>query len=225
MNYLRPIPDDLDQRPHTLTLTQSVDYSIFDKISGDTIFTRINIVVINSELDKDGNMYAKSIGKIPEEYVSAIYNHLIAKKDCSHYGELINQRLLSFLISYIHKQKKTFLKKGFMTLRDNLSDIIKTDKRFYTIDELNTQESRESFRKLFAQFIEDRNIYTHGSLVYRINDNKILIHCIEKNRTKYSYFEVNIRIMSSYVELFKYLNNILDKLGNKLGELSRSNSV
>jgi len=217
MIYLRPIPDPVHKRNHTMILTQSTDYKIEDKVAGTSIITQINVVEMNTELDKDGYMHAKSFGIIPPEYVETIYRHLENQATCAHYGELINQKLLNFLIHYYPKLKDELLEKDFMKLRDDLSEIIKTDDRFYGIERLNTSNARKTFRRLFAEFIEDRNIYTHGSLNYRPNDNKIFLKYIDKHNKKFTYSEINLEIMESYQELFSYLNKIIADLGEQLG--------
>jgi hypothetical protein len=221
MEYLRPVPDEIHTRPNTLVITKTTDYSITDKTTGRSTITRIKIAEMNTGLDKDGYMYGKAIGEIPMEYIEAIYRYQEFQMQLAHYGELVYQRLLSFLISYYPSQTKGMLKKGFMTLRDKLSETINKDERLHSISEFNTPESRKSFGKLFAEFIEDRNIYEHGSLVYRTNDNKVLMHYIDRKDEKYSYKEINLNIMESYKEVFHYLNKTLEKLSNRLGELNK----
>jgi hypothetical protein len=222
MIYLRPIPDPVHKRNHTLMITQSTDYKIENKVTGNSVVTQINIVEMNTGVDKDGYMHGKSIGVVPPEYVESIYRHLEFQAACAHYGELINQKLLNFLIRYYPHLKDELLEKDFMKLRDDLSEIIKTDDRFYGIERLNTSNSRKTFRKLFAEFIEDRNIYTHGSLNYRTNDNKILLKYIDKHNKKFTYAEINLEIMESYEELFSYLNKIIADLGKQLGIIEES---
>lgn len=221
MIYLRPIPDPVHKKNHTLIVTKTTDFQITDKATSKTITTPISVVEMNTGLDKEGYMHAKTPAVIPTEVVETIYRHLEFKMVCAHYGEVINERLLSFLIQYYPTKMNELLKKDFMQLRNDLSDILKSDERLYTIERLNTSRSRKTFRQLFAQFIEDRNIYTHGSFVYRTNDDKLLVHFIDKQSGKYTYSVVNSDIMQSFEELYHFLKSILAELRELVGKLDK----
>jgi hypothetical protein len=225
MKYLRPIPDEVNLRPNTLVVTKWGDYSILDNKTGRTTIVRINVAEMNTGLDEEGYMHGKTMATIPMNIIETIYNYQGIKSACANYGELINENLLSFLISYYPKSRIPLLKKGFMTLRDKLSEIINKDLRFHTIEEFVTPESRKSFGRLFAEFIEDRNIYTHGSIVYRTNDNKILIHYVDRKHPRYAYSEINSDIMKSYEELYLHLSRTLHELTKRLNELNRLNQI
>lgn len=219
MIYLRPISDYLHQSKDSMTLTNKTDYKIEDKTTGKIIVTQINMMQVTIGRDKDGNIHGQIDKVIPNEFVESIYRHLEKKNICGHYGEIINQKLLSFLTNYYTESDKELLQKDFMKLRDYLSDIIKKDVRFHSIEKLNSNTSRKTFTRLFAQFIEDRDIYTHGSLIYRVNDNKILIKYINKPNREFSYAVINFEIMISYENLYLYLKELLTELSNQLGRI------
>lgn len=105
-----------------------------------------------------------------------------------------------------------------MKLREKFCEILKSDERFYVIDNLKNPNIRKTFRKLFTQFIEDRNIYTHGALYYRFNDSKIMLKAICKSEGSYEFRIIDKKILKSYIDLYCFL----DKTIKDMSELLRN---
>ena len=217
MKYQGPIPDRLHKRKNSFIVTKEQDFTITDHSIGKTFETRINIVEMNSGVDENGYLKGKSIGEIPLEIIENILKHSDLKSHCSQLGEILNQKLLSFLIQYFPDSRKNeLMDKDFMNLRNEFREIIKKDERFYDVTRLQTANSRKTIRRHFTNFIEDRNIYTHGSLQYRTNDSKVLIKYIDKPNKEFTYSEISLDIMNSYEELYNLLNKILIDMRNQL---------
>ncbi len=128
-------------------------------------------------------------------------------------AENLNHDLLDYLRVYYFKRDEemyeTVLKLDFMKQRDVLSEIIKKDKSIHDLERLNSSSSRKMFRKLFCQFIEDRNIYTHGDIFYYHNENMVLIEYLSKGEEKEKYCIVDKEVIKSHMDLFNYLRNNL----------------
>lgn len=221
MIYRRPQIEKRSKKGPTFTVTESVDYKIADYKSGYTFPKKILVTQNFTEVAQDGYIYGKSVGKIPPEIISMIveYSDLISK-GCQ-VAEALNQKLLKLLIKYdSNGSKDELIICDFMNLRDRLSDIVKEDSRFHDIERLRTSGSRKTFRKLFAEFIEDRNIYTHGEMLYRINDKVILMRFINKKERNFSICIITKDIVYSFFSLYEYLNSILKDMEKKINGMN-----
>ncbi len=217
MIYIKPVLEKKDKRKQTFGVTQTIDYKITDHITGHIFPKKILVTENFTEVASDGWIYGKSQGNISDDIISHVleYSDLIAK-GCQ-IAEALNQKLLNFLIAYGKSDSKAdLLICDFMTLRDKLSVIIKGDSKFHNIERLQTGSLRRTFRKLFAEFIEDRNIYTHGEILYRINDKAILMRYINKKEKDFSMCLITKECIYSFYALYDYLNRTLNEMRERL---------
>ncbi|QHT68986.1 hypothetical protein GXP67_21190 [Rhodocytophaga rosea] len=135
------------------------------------------------------------------------------KHMCIRVAETLNDILRQVLLEYYDVFQRPNVDQlytmDFMKLRDTLSDIIQKDHIFHNIEILKEKHSRKEFTRTFAAFIEDRNIYTHGHLHIRVNDDAVIITSIDKQNSKQIYWQVNQEIIQSFFDTYIVLKNVI----------------
>ncbi|MBJ7882957.1 hypothetical protein [Gelidibacter salicanalis] len=162
--------------------------------------------------------------KITDNQKSKLRKFTVLKEKCSSVAENLNDNLRSFLTQYYEndKQSKHINNLSFSELRDCLSDILKKDNRFFSIEGLLMPEQRKSFRRLFADFITDRNIYTHGKLCLRLDDDSIFLFYAKRNRDGLWGCIINEDIVDSYFKTYTYISDIIGKMLVRLNAKTRT---
>ena len=154
--------------------------------------------------------------KLTDELKRKQSKFLDLKHRCIRMAENLNENLRSFLSQYSDinnlNEKDMLYKLDFMNLRDRFSKIVKGDQQFRHIDLLNSNPNRKNLTKTFTEFIEDRNIYTHGHLHIRLNDSLILITYVDKKLNKHACCIVDGEIIQSFFDTYKTLNETVSKM-------------
>ncbi len=154
--------------------------------------------------------------KLTDELRKNQSKFLDLKHRCIRVAENLNETLRSFLTQYSNinnlNEKETLYKLDFMKLRDRLSEIVKKDEQFRQIELLSSNQNRKYITKTFTEFIEDRNIYTHGHLHIRLNDGLVLISYIDKKYNKHACCIINAEIIQSFFDTYKTLNDTVSKM-------------
>lgn len=217
MEYKRP-KNDLRFRQEL-----SIEYSEEDFI--EDLETKIKvphrfsyIEYIPTDLTKEINdiNYQFDRTKLTDELKFKQSKFLDLKHRCIRMAENLNENLRSFLSQYsdinnLH-EKDTLYKLDFMKLRDRFSEIVKKDQQFGHIDLLNSNPNKKNLTKTFTEFIEDRNIYTHGHLHICLNDGLILITYVDKKYNNHACCIVDGEIIQSFYTTYKTLNETVSKM-------------
>ncbi|MEP6846929.1 MAG: hypothetical protein ABI861_13035 [Panacibacter sp.] len=165
--------------------------------------------------------------KIEQENFAIAQEHLKyikVQQNCVTVAEETNDMLKSFLANYYLKTKNiaaTPFMDDFAFLRKQLSEILTNEKSFH-LKQLSTGQQRKEFRRLFAEFIEDRNIYTHGKLHVRINDLALIIRYDDRKKG-YVTKIVDSEIMQSFLSVSIYLKERINLMYSLCHDFKENN--
>ncbi|MFL0062748.1 hypothetical protein [Tenacibaculum maritimum] len=146
----------------------------------------------------------------------------------SRLSETINKQLESIYNFYLKKNEiaeivernskckelKKYPLNGNLTfnqLRNILSCIVKTDKVFHQINELNNSEKRKNFTKKLHNYIYDRDCYTHGFLFFLFPNFTPILEVKPPNE-KSHYIIISEKVIIDNMKLHKELRKILEKI-------------
>lgn len=135
---------------------------------------------------------------------------------CINNGETINFELRSLLMTAFAKKpvdKSLISEMDFMNLRDKFSEFIKSFQPLKAIEPYKNKKELKKITKTFTQFILDRNIYTHGQLVFNDADRTYYMQYLKG--TKEAYAQINQEILNSYNQVYTQLHSFL-RLVNRL---------
>ncbi|MXV53321.1 hypothetical protein GS399_20340 [Pedobacter sp. HMF7647] len=168
---------------------------------------------INTPIDKPIQSYIAE-QKLVDEHNVKQASFIMLKLHCVRVAELLKQKLLSFLIFY-YRDDSTITKEyliglDFMNLRNILSKIVKSSASFSDIPTLGSKHIIKLFTKTFHNFIEDRNIYTHGTLVTNIDTHDVAIEYLLGNQEVTCI--VSNDILQSFFFTYKILDDTLDEM-------------
>lgn len=142
---------------------------------------------------------------------------------CAQLGERLFEHLISIntrlksipeLSALYEPYEEKFKKMDFSKHRDLFSDLIKSGKLKW-LDELMAAYHIKSVTKTFAQFIKDRNKYTHGHLLYWY-DKKLTLLRYRNDALQTEYGILNSEILNAYIQVYIELDEILGQIANKL---------
>jgi len=128
-------------------------------------------------------------------------------------AETLNNRLRDFLMSVkeIKPSKEDLMAMDFMTLRGVFSDFLHGYNDIKQEENFNDKEKRKNITSTFHKYIEDRNIYTHGTLKLRRPDETFVIQFILQRKHKL-YAEVSVEILKSNLAVGKWLLGIVAEI-------------
>lgn len=101
----------------------------------------------------------------------------------------------------------------FGNLVNILRNIIKSDCQFHKIESLNTDIKRKKFRKIYSDYVIDRDYFTHGVLFFQYPKFNPILR-IKNNKGKYEYVTYSKEIFLYNLEAFSYLTKNLFAMNN-----------
>jgi hypothetical protein len=150
-------------------------------------------------------------------------------------AEINNDHLHSFIKEYFHKNdlesfyhrsadcekireydvegKIEFLTYG--NLKNIFGLIIKTDTSFHEIDELDDATKRKQLRRIYENYVVDRDRFTHGKLFFLYPHFNPVLR-IRGNDGKDYYINYSKEIFLSNLETFDFLEVVLTKMNSVL---------
>jgi hypothetical protein len=204
---------------NNLVVTSYMDHKAQNKRGGFEI-RRVGVFAELKEKDKDG----KFIMPIdPQSYTTDKYDkqeYYQAKMGkCSHFAETLNSSLDNFLGLYFSDRDPaafgdryaSLQKLDFMNARSLMSEVLKSDKKFMQVEEINSPEKLKHFTRTFYDFIMDRNKYTHG-LLYLAYPSYAPVIQYENEQKKVEYAEIDDEIIGDYFSSYDYLSVVLNKI-------------
>lgn len=146
-------------------------------------------------------------------------------------AEINNDHLHSFIKEYFHKNDlEAFYKRSadcakikdyqveekieFLTygnLKNILGLIVKTDTSFYNIEEFKDPNKRKQFRRIYENYVLDRDRFTHGKLYFLYPDFNPVLR-VRGNDGKDFYITYSKEIFLSNLETFDFLEVVLSKM-------------
>lgn len=154
-----------------------------------------------------------------------IYRYTNLKFQCVGCAEILNESLRGFLIRYSNfrglRNLSEIYRLDFSGLRDMLSPIIKKDKDFHTIPFFDTAEKRSMYTKVFADFISDRNLFTHGILYYFSDEDKFYLNYVVKIKHKDDWAHLTDEMLQSFFWVSEQLRNPISALGERINQLKK----
>lgn len=124
--------------------------------------------------------------------------------------ELIKRNSACKNLKYTEKPNIDHL--TFENLRNIFSCILKSDKNFHTIDELKTGAERNTFTKMYNDYITDRNFYTHGILFLKYPDFEPVLRVVMEGEDNQIYLTISNEIIYDNLEMFAIIRNNLEKI-------------
>lgn len=95
-------------------------------------------------------------------------------------------------------------------LRKVISCIVKTDKNLHQIEILESSEKRSNFTSIYADYIHDRDRYTHGKLFFLYPDFEPTLRALNNGNDEYLKFTK--LGFESNLKVFLYLQDVLNKI-------------
>lgn len=227
--YVRLAPHPLPGSVGIQTLRQPVHLK--DGLTGIIIPQSMNFVKFFDIPEEDLKKWQNFELPMPEfkpnattEILQKIHTYASLRFQCVGCAEILNESLRGLLKNYSSfkglKNLSEIYRLDFSGLRDMLSPIIKTDKVFHSLPFFDTQEKRTLYTKVFADFITDRNVFTHGILYYSAEENKLFINYVIKSKNKDEWAEVTDEMLQSFMWVSEQLRNPLSAMQVLLNQKS-----
>ena len=232
-NFARPTEVNIDNSKIFAEL--SIPRPIYNKETKKLVDIHISPVLVETEL-KEGE--DKPILPISPDFFTDDKNEKFNRLTYSlgkinRLAESNLDRLQGFIRHYFHvnnfndtvaKFKKcneyagydisdNFSKLSFMQLRNLFSCIIKSDTTFHGIEELNSGEKRNSFTKTYADYVYDRDCYTHGQLFLHYPDFNPILRVKPPNKKEH-YISLTEEILWDNLATYQYLEDVTTKMSN-----------
>ncbi|MBK7375601.1 MAG: hypothetical protein KA409_03000 [Ferruginibacter sp.] len=133
---------------------------------------------------------------------------------CITNGEAINNQLRELLLTFkeLKHSKEEIMQMDFMGLRGVFSDFLHHYTAIKKEPNFSTKEQRKGLTKMMHQFISDRNIYTHGTLLIQRPEEIFVIDYIEEKKTK-QRCEITLAILQSFLQASILIRNLLLEVG------------
>lgn len=183
---------------------------------------KIDEKMFSKELGLKFNHFTYSIGKLVR--LAELTNDNLRKFIEKYF---LNVDLEDFYSKNSSCEKLRFLKIDskeahltFGNLVNILRNIIKSDERFYNIKDLSTNKKRKKYRKIFIDFVEDRDYFTHGVLFFLYPKFDPIIR-IRTNQRKDRYLSYSKDIFLYNLEAYNFLTKTLLEMQNEVDNFSR----
>ena len=234
-DFARPTEYNIDNSK--VFVEMSIPRPITVKETGKLIDIHISPVLVETELQEDGSLPVLPIS--PEIFTDDKYEKFnkltYSLGKLNRLAESNLDRLLYFVRYYFHNKdynefvtanKKcrdqidydvtdNFNKLSFMQLKNLLSCIIKSDTEFHQIPELDSGEKRNYFTRTYANYVYDRDCFTHGQLfLHYPNFNPILR--VKPPGKKEHYIDITEEVLWDNLLIYQLLDDTLTKLSQQL---------
>lgn len=103
----------------------------------------------------------------------------------------------------------------FGNLVNILRNIVKTDSSFYSIQYLSSESKRKEFRKIYVDYVEDRDFFTHGILFFEYPGFNPVLKVKSKNGEEF-FINYSKEIFHSNLTTFNYLYDIVEEMNEQL---------
>lgn len=181
----------------------------------------------------DENFFTKELGLKFNNYTYGIGKIV-------RLAEINNDRLSSFIKNYFDLNdleqfysrnaeckklsefeiaKKKINNLTFGNLVNILRNIVKTDNCFHSIEGLSSKSKRKKFRKIYVDYVEDRDCFTHGILFFEYPGFEPVLRVKSKNGEEF-FINYSKEIFLSNLETFNYLFDIVQEMNETIKKCS-----
>ena len=212
-------------RPHPYSLSsKKIYYNHFPYFSIPIDYLNVHIIKhldVLWETDGKGNWISPR--KVKHEECSLYFGVQILLNHCVNNAETILNRMREYLVKRANSQdeKDKILGLDFMNMRSTFSEHCKKLDILRNNPAYDTKEKLKLVTTMFKDFIDLRNIYTHGRLIYLLPDCRLLIEhktpnpdgkkgANNKTIEEIAYCEINTEILMSYNYAYKQLSVLFD---------------
>ncbi len=105
-----------------------------------------------------------------------------------------------------------FNRLSFGELKNILSYIIKNEDMFHKIETLDSVDKRNIFTKYYHQFIQNRDILTHGVIFLSIPDREILCRAIINNEV--TFVKITEKSITDSHQVFHIVDGVIGEMLN-----------
>lgn len=220
-DFLRPteihIPDNL------VSFSSFIEQGFRNEKLDIDFFLPIRSVVLpdSSNTDENGVSSVTLAAFKFKEAQMLVPDYIAMKNYCAEIAEA----LCDSMRDYFHYHYKLIIPKkdafarsidlDFGQMPGDLYGIMKRDPYLVCEKYFSEEGSQEAFRKLFQEFVEDRNRYVHGKIAYLSNANAIGLVTYDRSIKKRRYFYLSKEVFQSYVSAYMHLKAALNALGAK----------
>ena len=228
------------KRPEILEINSSdlnVELSTYQRIHYEEDDELVDIfiaptLVISQEDSNDGKFNLPIDSKMFDQEVYKKFNRLtyslgkmvrLAEYNADRLSKLIGQYLSVYPSDEVlnrngdckkclqYEVDENFGKLTFGNLKSILSCIIKTDTNLHSVPELDTTGKRKEFTKIYHNYIEDRDRFTHGILFFLYPDLAPILR-VKTKESEDQYITYSKEVFLSNLETFDYLDSVLSKI-------------
>jgi len=209
LELLRPVP--FKNTKMTLIFAVNSVYEYADPLLNVTIFKTLRTITLG-EFGYPGENTNVDLDKPIEEQLQVYSAMQSLVKTCVDNAEDIKDRLLEILLNPRLKknnaEKEELMKMSFKKLKNLfLNDILST-KIYKEFIKLNSTAKLKPFWKIFDEFIEDRNKYTHGHLcIIRPNFDYAIEYMDIPNKGKYAH--ISKEVLVSYCTCYMAIREVI----------------
>lgn len=174
----------------------------------------------SSNTNSEGVLSVSISPKDTEPYKEIVKDFVIKKGICSNLAETINAKLCHLMEYNLGFTKREQLFNWpFSTLVSNYVGRIKKFPQFRNAELFPDNQSIEKFRRLFSEFVEDRNLYTHGQVTVLRNSQNVCIKINDRIAKKVRYFDIQEAHFSHFSLAFLIIDSCL-KINSKESDKS-----
>lgn len=198
--------------------SEIIEASIEKKQTKEGNITNIEVVnlIYALERPKDSKPVLPIDPKIFSDEFLAHYQKLRSELDkCVELAQRIEDYLSLFLRSsksiFDPENEDSISSLDFMTKRSLLSNYLKQNASILENTVVNSRDRLKMFTKTFFYFIEDRNKYTHGTLMFEYPSLAPIIKYIDSNE-QVVYAQISKDVIQDYFRSYDYISRTLNNI-------------
>jgi hypothetical protein len=204
-------PQILKNNKMTLILAVNSVYEYTDPILNVTINKTLRTITLG-EFGYPGKNTNWDMDKPSAEKLQVYSAMQSLSKSCVDNAEDIKSRLLEILTHSRHRknnvEKEELMRTPFKKLKNLFMNDVLTTKIYKEFTTLNSTAKLKPFWKIFDDFIEDRNKYTHGHLCVIRPSFDYAIEFID-NDNKSKYANISKEVFVSYCACYMAIREVI----------------
>lgn len=201
-------------------------YMPHDAVSGFPVYVNIELVTLpdSTNTNVDGVITVNVGPEDAKPHFSQVSDFVVKKGLCSNLAESIYANLRNKMeYGLKFKDRKNLYNWTFQTIANNYIGRIKAYPEYRDLELFPDNESIDVFRKLFSEFIEDRNLYTHGQIAILRNTNSICIQNADRVAHKMRYYDIQDTHFSHFSFVFAIIDSCIHLNGKAAQKSQHAN--
>lgn len=219
--FLRPTEFHLQD--NLVSFSTFIEQGFRNEKFGIDFFLPIRSVVLpdSSNTDENGVSSATEDSFKFNEAQLHVPDYIAMKNYCAEMAEALCDSMREYFFNhykYIIPKKDALARSidlDFGQMPGDLYGIMTRDPYLVCEKYFSEEGSQVAFRKLFQEFVEDRNRYVHGKIAYLPNGGTIGLLTYDRSIKKRRYFYLTTEVFKSYVAAYMHLKAALRALEAK----------